>query len=491
MERVAVLSQNLWLNLMKLQLPRLPECPVHFILRRCRPLANCAAAVIILLFLLLRHPASGADHRDAPFVGNDEASLDLNDLYVFRDLNDSTRVVLIATVHGFIVPGEASNEAAFASNAVYRFEIYNEHVNLESPLLDPEATRSEKKAFLQKVKPNRVIDVTFSKREVGPEPQPNDTGGTIPPNLRRPKPQEATLKLQGFKGIDGRPLANRGRFDRNTLDQPLTVSPISSGPITLTFTVHNINISPGLNIEFFAGMTDDPFFADLPALAAFLDSIRNGAPSTAAFSRGRDTFAGYNTMAIALRIPAALLQGENGTKIGVNAVTLRQAIQRFTKSGTKDSGTLRTIDRVGVPMVNTLLIPFDLKDTYNMSNVHADGSVRFIADSIGQTLANLGLVTEPPEPSVVALSKLVIAHGDLLQLDLSIPNTGTNPAAAFPNGRRVHDDTVAYVLTAVNHSATLDDNVHTNELPPNLAFPFLAPPHQPLFTDTVDDRTRN
>jgi hypothetical protein len=477
---------------MRIQILHLPDLhrPVYFILRKCRLLANCAAAVI-LLFLVSGYRASGADHRDGPLITNSYQALDLNDLYTFRDLNDSTRVVLIATVHGFIVPGEAPDEAAFASDAVYRFEIYNEHVNLKSPLLDPEATPSERKAFLQKVKPNRIIDVTFSKREVEPEPQPNDTGGTIPTNLRRPKLQEATLKLLGFKGTDGRALPNRGRFDRNTLGQPLTVSPISSGPITYTYTVHNVGISPGLNIELFAGMTDDPFFADQPALAAYLDSIRNGAPSTASFTRKRDTFAGYNTMAIALRIPAALLQGENGTKIGVNAVTLRQSIQRITKNGTKESGTLRTIDRVGVPMVNSLLIPFDLRDAYNMSNVHTDGSVRFITDSISVTLANLGLVTDPPEPSVVALSKLILAHGDLLQLDLSIPNTGTNLAAAFPNGRRVLDDAVAYVLTQVNHGATLDDNVSANELPPNPTFPYLAPPHQPLFTDAVDDRTRN
>ena len=472
---------------MKLQIPRLPEFLVHFSYHVGRPLASCTA--IVLLFLLSRPTASGADHRDGGFITTYNQALDLNDLFIFRDPNDNTQVVLIATVHAFIVPGEAPDEAAFASGAVYRFEIYNEHVNLESPMLDPEATRSEQKAFLQKVKPNRVIDVTFNKREVGPEPQSNATGGTIPSNLRRPKPQEATLRLQGFKGIDVR--TNRGRFDRNNLDQPLTVSPMNSGRFASPFKIHTIEVSPGVNIELFAGMTDDPFFADQPALANFLDSIRNGAPSTSAFSRGRDTFAGYNTMSIALRVPAVLLQGESGTKIGANAVALRPAIQRVTKSGVKDSGTLRAIDRVGVPLVTTLLIPYDLKDTYNMSNVAADGSVRFLRDSIQLTLAELGLATNPPEPAVVELSKLLLTHGDLLQLDLSIPNTGTNSAAAFPNGRRLHDDTTDYVLTAVNHSATLGDNVNANEFPPNFTFPFLPLPHQPVYTGDVDDRTRN
>lgn len=461
--------------------------PIH------RRRALVTLIVASLFFLALRHPSSAADHRDGPLISNSSGALDLNDLFVFRDPGDNTQLVLIATMHGSIVPGEAPNEAAFDHNAVYRFEIYNEHVNLESPVLDPEATRAEKKAYLQKVKPNRVIDVIFSKREVGPEPQPNATGGTIPTNLRRPKPQAATLKLEGFKDESGRALPNRGRFDENTSGQPLHTSPISVGPAAPPFLVHTVEIAPRQQVEIFAGLADDPFFADLPAMALFLDSIRNGLPTPAPFARGRDTFAGYNTLAIALRLPAALLQGEKGTKIGVDVVVLQRSIQRLTKTGTKESGTLRTIDRTGVPLVSTLLIPFDLKDTYNMSSVFADGSGRFRADSIPivVTLADLGLVTDPPEPSVTELLNLVVAHGDLLQLDLSIPNTGTNFAAAFPNGRRVHDDTVDYVLTRVNHGGTLGDNVTANELPPNFTFPFLAPPHQPLFNDSVDDRTRN
>lgn len=469
--------------------PRLPACLVRFNLPRFRSLVPWVAVIVLLLTPL--DPASAADHRDGPRITDIYSPLDLNDLYIFRDPGDNTQVVLIATVHGFIVPGQGTNEASFNPNGVYRFEIYNEHVNLESPMLDPEATRSEKKAFLQKVNPNRVIDVRFSKREVGPEPQPNATGGTIPTNLRRPKPQAATLKLQGFKDADGRNLANRGRFDKNSSDQPLNVWPVSVGPTPSTFLTHAIDVAPGHQVQFFAGLADDPFFEDLPAISAFLDSIRNGAPTFSPLSRGRDTFAGYNTLAIALRIPIALVQGDNGTKIGVDALTLRRSIERITRTGIKGNGTFRTVDRVGNPLINTLLVPFDLKDAYNMSNVHADGSVRFIADPIRLTLANLGLVTEPPEPSVVALSKLVLAHGDLLQLDLSIPNTGTNIGAAYPNGRRVTDDTADYVLTQINHSATLGDNVPANELPPNFSFPFLAPPHQPLFNDIVDDRTRN
>ena len=154
-----------------------------------------ATFLAISLFLVApRETASAADHLEAPIVSGDLGA-DLNGVYGFRDPTDNSTLVLIATMHGFIVPGEGPNAGGFDPNVIYRFEIYNDHVNLDSPVLDPEATRNEKKAFLQKVKPNLLIDVAFSKREVGPEPQPNATGGTIPANLRRPKAQAATVKF--------------------------------------------------------------------------------------------------------------------------------------------------------------------------------------------------------------------------------------------------------------------------------------------------------
>ncbi len=51
-------------------------------------------------------------------------------------------------------------------------------------------------------------------------------------------------------------------------------------------------------------------------------------------TRGRDSFAGYNVIAIALNIPKALLTGKkNATKIGVEFMTLRRT-QTLSGSGT-------------------------------------------------------------------------------------------------------------------------------------------------------------
>jgi hypothetical protein len=78
-------------------------------------------------------------------------------------------------------------------------------------------------------------------------------------------------------------------------------------------------------IKFFAGLVDDPFFFDIPAFGAFIASVRAGAPDGNVFSRARDSFAGYNVMGIAMKMPATLLRGSDGTVIGVDFYSQKKA----------------------------------------------------------------------------------------------------------------------------------------------------------------------
>src|ERR1043166_7656827 len=88
-----------------------------------------------------------ADHGDAPNVAGDQAA-DIGDVYFFLDPNDNSKAVIIMTVRGFIVPGEAVNFAIFDPNVNYRLEIDN----------DGDA------------KAEQFIDVTFDKRAANPGP---------------------------------------------------------------------------------------------------------------------------------------------------------------------------------------------------------------------------------------------------------------------------------------------------------------------------------
>src|SRR3954470_11669255 len=99
-------------------------------IRRLLPTAMLA----ICTALSSPNPARAADHGDAPALAHDQGA-DIADLYLFMDPNQATKdnVIVIGTVHGFIVPGEAGNFAVFDDNVKFRFQIYNKHVNMAVP----------------------------------------------------------------------------------------------------------------------------------------------------------------------------------------------------------------------------------------------------------------------------------------------------------------------------------------------------------------------
>ena len=61
------------------------------------------------------HNARAADHGDSPTASNN-ASADLNDVFLFLDPNDNNRVIIEMTTRGFIVPSEAVNMASSIRN---------------------------------------------------------------------------------------------------------------------------------------------------------------------------------------------------------------------------------------------------------------------------------------------------------------------------------------------------------------------------------------
>src|SRR5262245_47876634 len=112
-----------------------------FLSNRYKKIAILLMALSLILALAPLPKIGAADHGDGPAIGLDR-SADLNDVYFFLDPNDNTRVVLLLTVCGFIVPGEAANFGVFDHNLRYRFEIESDGTTL----------------------PDGIIDVTFSAK---------------------------------------------------------------------------------------------------------------------------------------------------------------------------------------------------------------------------------------------------------------------------------------------------------------------------------------
>jgi hypothetical protein len=257
-------------------------------------------------------------------------------------------------------------------------------------------------------------------------------------------------------------------------------------------------------VDFFAGEVDDPFFFDIPGFVRFRDRFianlanvpgtfadRNAALAEAAahperLQRGRDTFAGYNVMAIAFRLPIAELKSKNikinnTTKFGLNVLAQRK-IEKTVKGEKIAIGGFGTVDREGLPAVNALLVPLAQKNAYNGGTTIDDSKGKFAAGIVA-TLNAL----QVSEANIGFLAALAVRDGDVLRI-----NTGA--ASGFPNGRLPADDVVDTLLTIIaggpaGDSVPANDAVNGVGFSPN--FPYLQLPHQPLAQGVLDDNTRN
>ena len=396
---------------------------------------SCTRAVALLaVTLLLSGTLPGAlprvhaaDHGDGPNASNDAAG-DLNDIYAFVDPNDNSQIVVIVTLRGFIAAGENGNFGQFDHRIV--------------TMIDFEITG------------DAVIDGSAAFQ--------------FSPQVSRTAPQTCTVTVLNAAG---NPVFST--------TAPTTLSSTAAVPPPQTVTTH----PSGLKI--FAGMTDDPFFFDIPGFGAFTASVLAGAPDPTRLARGRDSFAGYNTMAIVVSFPRSLLPG-SVSRLGLGARTLR--VNGVV--GQPGFQVIEQIDREGVPAVNVALTPFGVKNTYNTASPQRDAAGEF-APGIVATLQALGTNAN----NINLLASIAVNNGDLLRLDLNTPNAGSGGgtgAGGFPNGRRLRDDVIDILLNIITNGViTTGDNVNANEKPLQDTFPFLALPHQPFPPGTIDDFTRN
>ena len=402
-----------------------------------KKMALAALALTATLAIQLMPPTrtSASDHIDSPSITQDRGS-DLTDTYAFLDPNDNSKVVLIMSTQGFVVSGEHFGMAIFDHNIRYRFEIEN----------------------TGDAKPDTFVDVLYSK------------------GLGRTMNQTATIELPGDK-----------KFTAPT-------TPSDQEYKAPEFVITN-NQETGA--AFYAGVADDPFFLDDTGANRFVaSSIMNpGRPNKSLLGErgGRDTYAGFNTLITAVSVPATMLRGRAGNVIGINAVTQRRETQRINDKGeVTGSGDWVTVDRDGGPLVNNGLIPPPRKDEYNAASTEDDAKGRFQADIVKSLK---GLATD--DAHIAMLAKVAVEKGDILRLDLTVPNKGpqggNNRDGGFGKmgGRRLVDDVVDIVFTIINNGAPLGDKVNGNEVPFENRFPFVAKPTQPFPPGkNPDDHTR-
>lgn len=452
-------------------------------LKRAIPIAGLAAAVGLSLAL----PAHASSHREAPSITEDPVA-DITDLYAFvsPDRPDSTTFVI--NTDPFQNPGGGPNFNKFGDDVLYELNIDNngDAVADIKYQLRFKTTYSNPNTFLYNT--NQVTSVDD-------------------PDLNR----KQTYTLTEVRGTTSKPIG------QNLLTAPAYVGATRSTPnyrSTAAGASHQLENGA---IRVFAGPRDDPFFADLGAIFD-LGGLR---PLNAFHiisqpkSTPTDYLAGFNISSIVLQVPSSRITNAGDPVVGVWATTSRRVA-----GATGSADTFKQVARLGNPLVNEVVIPVGMKDTFNASTPDKDAQfaksvldpelgklIPFLYGPSGikvPTTVDAGLPAAfagRQDLAVIFLtgipginkSKTFSAPSEMLRLNTAIAKS------SFPNGRNLTDDvidTALQVVAGANPLVTdktftgfpnnaLGDGVDNNDRELMNSFPYVGLPRDGYGADVA------
>jgi len=277
----------------------------------------------------------------------------------------------------------------------------------------------------------------------------------------------------------------------------------------------------GDGVTAFAGQRDDPFFADTGSVFDLLGlrPLNQAHVIPLPTARGVDGLGGFNVHTVALQVPTANLTTGGSPIIGVYSQTKRQRTRVLQPNGKgtqpAESGPWVNVSRLGMPLVNEVIIPLGQKDRFNASDPVEDSwFLPYVQDpEVGRLLPVLyPSVNTPPPPRNDLVSIFLtgipglnqppnVRPSEMIRLNTSIAPTApvgqgnrlgilAGDNAGFPNGRRLEDDVADIELRALaggtpftpqfNHSPNniLTDGVDMNDMPFLSGFPYVSTPNQ-------------
>lgn len=394
---------------------------------------------VIALVLGAHIGSRGADHREAP-MASETPTGDMTDVFVFRDPNNPSRLVLAMAVNPLSVPSRTLSYG-FSQEFLYQLKIDNDGDGREDAVIQ---------AMFE------GIGIEQTVRLFGPE-----------------RPQ-----------------------DQGDLNRLLPGEPAVEGPTGIV-----LGDSDGLQL--FAGLRDDTFVNDAGQVFRITTNLQDvfrevadsllgplrGRPVRADQTSGVDGTGGFNASHIIVAFPAALVRGAS-SRLNVWGTVSRPSGKAFLQ-----------FERMGQGIF-ALFIPPLLNDTFNAS-VPADDVAQWSAivpdalttednDGTGNTIAGraglletLGFTTLPNGAPLLLPPDMANQDPDLLRMlllpdvvridldlapdDLAIGHFG------ITNGRRPGNDVTDLTFHLTRQLADFN-------FPPELSLPGSGPPRPGAWT---------
>ncbi len=488
-----------------------------------------ASAVMAAAAGLVASPAAYASsHREAPFI-TAHPKVDGADHYMFRsyETGRSGYVTFVSTYNPLQAPGGAPNYYFMDPNALYEIHVDNNGDGKEDITFQFKFSNTS---------PNNMLNI--GGKQVGIPLIINgsaDVSALNSPALNLHETYTVAV-VRGDRRHGTRADVTNAATGSKVFDKPVdnigtkTISDYASYGAKH---VYNINI-PGCTgtARMFVGQRKDPFQVNLGEIFDLINippARVLGSPSG-----GQSSNAKLSVTALELEVPITCLASGSETTIGSwTTASLRQG--RLLKShpatglgqSSREGGAWVQVSRLGLPLVNEVVIGLNDKDKFNESRPQDDGQFAdYVTNptfpALVETLfssAGVKAPTQFPRSDLVSVFLTGVAGvnkptnvvaSEMLRLNTALPvtpsgsqnalgaaqcfvqgvltlaNPGCDPAG-FPNGRRPGDDIVDIVLrvamgyllpVAVAPSGQLPftDGALNNESQFDAAFPYLKSP---------------
>lgn len=460
-------------------------------------------------------PLLASNHSDAPLIKQDPQA-NLTDMYAFigtRYDDPAARMLnVVVSLHPFCEPGDGAMYDRFADDARYSIHI-TDPVTAE--------TKLRYDFYFSGVADNYKNPDTILVYGLGTEAGPIQTVGDARQNFTQTYRVEKTVRNRRqvigdglltpppnvgknvtplYNDADGRAVSGAATLDALDLYTRSTIYPLDSGEVV------------------WAGLRDDSFFSDIPAVfdlldVRILDNDGDLGDGLGQDGNGVDGFKGFNVLTFAIQIPLSELQSAGiptaydsvffgqQTGVGVYSSVSRPRITIRRSDGSRlNLGGWMQVSRFGNPLFNEGLVAHRDKDRYNRSSPTGDASFATYAANpelaallnfVFQTnfaatgRSDLQAIFIPDVMRVVTTTGPVPLAGQssFNRLGFIGGDTTDGVSSGWPNGRRLGDDVVDIALTAIASGpsyATITlagDNVPENDLPYHQVFPYIATPH--------------
>ena len=411
-------------------------------------------------------PSLASSHREAPFIAG-QPKVDGTDLYMFRSYEPGRDafVTVMADYSPFQDPQGGPNFYQYDANALYEIHFDNvgdakEHITFQFRF-----TNTSKKTALTVGGKSVLIPLINSAPISGVNPAALNVRESYTIDIvrgdRRSGVKTRLTNVAGGASVFDKPVDNIG--DKS-------FGSATGYEAYANQHIYNVAIPGCGNGKVFVGQRKEPFYI---AVGKIFDLI-NLNPLGPEVGGNKNDLEGKNISTIAMEIPIACLVAGTDPVIGAyTTASVRQGRLINPKPGsdlnkaTKEGGAWTQVSRLGMPLVNEVVIGLDDKDSFNHSKPKDDA--QFATYVTNPTLPALieTLFPSAKAPTNFPRTDLVtvflkgisgvnqpvnVVASEMLRLNTSIaptPVASQNPLgvaagdnAGFPNGRRPGDDVV-------------------------------------------------